>query len=177
LETRDTIYVVITRAEPRIYSKQKVSQGSKIVCKAQTKAAADMCSGKYRKQLEKLGVGCRVIILQGGYILYREKYGSVRFVAAGVVRERVRRLQKSDILENLELWMATSRWYKNWPTIKDLSTELIIHYNLKKAKRPMLKPKQIITNPKTKVVELRDNNPVYNEVDAWWREVTKRWYY
>lgn len=177
METKDTLYVVITRAEPRIDSRKKISEGSKIVCKAQIKAAADMFSAKYANQVEKLKVGYRVIILQGGYAQYRKEYGAVRFVAAGTVKEPTRKIQKNDIFKNLDLWMVTSTWYKTWPTIKNLSTELIIHYELNKARKPLPKPKEIIVNPGTKVVELKSGTSVYEEIDAWWRKVTKQWYY
>ncbi len=177
METKDTIYVVITRADPRINSKEKISQGSKIACMAQIEAAADMFSAKLINQVKKLKVSCRVIILQGGYVMYREKYGSVRFVAAGVVKEQARKLTRGDILKNLELWMTTSYWYKNWPTVENLSVELIIQYDLKKARSPMPKPKEIITNPRTKVIELKPGTSIYGEIDAWWRETTKQWYY
>lgn len=38
---------------------------------------------RYINQVEKLKVGCRIVLLQGGYVMYRGKYGAVRLVAAG----------------------------------------------------------------------------------------------
>ena len=177
METKDAIYIVVTTAEPKIHSRKKISEGSKMVCKAQIRAEAGMFSSDYKNQIEKMRVGSRVIILQGGYAMYRKKYGAVRLIAAGVVKGNANKLQSSDIFRNLELWMTMRKWYKNWPTANNSSDELIVHYNLRKARSPLPKPKEIIMNPKTKVLELKPNTSVYEKMDEWWRDVTKQWYY
>jgi hypothetical protein len=174
---KDTIYVVIARAEPRTTSRKKISEGSKAVCAAQIKAKAGLFPAKYVNQVEKLKNGCRVVILQGGYVEYRKKYGAVRFVAAGIVKEPARKMQIKDYIGYLELWRTTRRWYKNMPLVKNFTTASIIQYDLKKARKPFPKPRLIIANARTKVIEIKPGTPVYDEIDDWWRRVTKKWHY
>ena len=189
MEDNSNIYVVVARVELPTTAKKKISLGSKMVCKIQIKAKAAMFQAKYASQLEQLQVGNRVVILQNGYALYRKKYGAVRFVAAGTVKEKAQKLTKHDVIKNPELWIMTQKWNKDWPTeVGDISNEVILRFNLKKAKgnpnnpessliKPLIKPKGLIVNPKTVLMALKPGSKIYEETNVWWEKVTGQWNY
>jgi hypothetical protein len=160
MEGESTIYIMIGVADPPSHSMRNVSRGSKLVCVAQIKAKAGMYYPKLKKQAEKLKPGDRVILLQGGYMAYRGEFGAVRFVAAGTVKEAARQITLKDVVKNFSLWEATRKWYKDFPTARRLSGELIIKFDLKRAKIPKPKPKKLIITPQVRFKPVPSDHPV-----------------
>jgi len=173
------IWVVLNSEDTRGKANLKNAQGCKAVCDARVSAQADMLYASLYRQASLLGKGDPIVMHQGGGKRFGN--GAAHFVAAGIVEEGVKKLTAQIVHAYPTLWNTTKQWYKRWPaTAAGITNELFIQYRLKRAKRPLPRPKAIRprnVQGKNKFIPLHPRCTLHPEcsayatVNAWWHQV------
>ena len=176
-DTSDIIWVIVNSEDTQGKANATNAQGCRELCEARVDAQADMLYEQLSGQANELSEGDRIVMHQGG----AKMLGGQRLFAAGYVRSNVQPLTPVHAHSLPILWEVTRRWYRNWPvTEADISGELIIFYDLKKAKSAFPSPAVIRPRPGDKFIPLHPDCKThrrcvaYDQLNDFWHGVIQR---
>jgi len=166
MEDRDTIWVVVNAEGTQKTPNRVNAYGCKEICDARVEAGADMLYPELAEDAAQLREHDRIVVLQGG----SRAWGGQLLVAAGRVKEAARGLTDKDTSDYPRLWCLTRLWYPDFPRIPvHVKGELIILYDLERAKAPLRSPRGIRPRPGDKFIAFHpDGGGEYDELDQAW---------